>query len=145
MARYLNVSLKRFHAIEVTRIAIGNQKLVYVLTANRKFKYPHGKSFIAYIGTTKRGIRRVASSAASHSEDILSEYGVKKITARIIVCKRRPNVKTWVKLERALLLVFREIYGEVPTFNLQGHKIKETDGFDYFKREKLRKVLIELA
>jgi hypothetical protein len=145
MIRYLGVSLKRFHAIEVTRIAIKNEKLVYVLKANRKLTYPHGKSSVAYIGTTKKGIRRVASSAASHAEDILGEYGVKKITARIITCKRRPNVKTWVKLERALLLVFREIYGEVPAFNLQGHKIKETDEFDYFKREKLRKVLIELS
>ena len=145
MAGYLKVSLKRFHAIEVTRIAIGNQRLVYVLIANRKLRYRYGMSSVAYIGTTKKGIRRVASSAASHAEGILGEYGVKKITARIITCKRRPNVETWVKLERALLLVFREIYGEVPAFNLQGRKIKEIDEFDYFKREKLRKMLTELA
>ncbi len=61
MAKHLKVSLKRFHAIEVTRIAIGNQKLVYVLIANRKFHYTNGKSSVAYIGTTKKGIRRVAS------------------------------------------------------------------------------------
>ena len=145
MAKYLKTSLKRSHAIEVTRIAVGNQKLVYVLTANRKLPYPHGKSPVAYIGTTKKGIRRVASSAASHAEDILGEYGVKRITARIITCKARPNVKTWVKLERALLLLFREMYGDVPAFNKQGHKIKETDEFDYFRREKLRKLLIELG
>jgi hypothetical protein len=145
MAGHLKVSLKKFHALEVTRIAIGNQKLVYVLTANRKFPYLNGKSSVAYVGTTEKGIRRVASSAASHSEDILAEHGVKRITARIITCKPRPNVKTWVKLERALLLVFREIYGEVPAFNLQGKKIKEIDEFHYFKREKLRKLLIDLA
>jgi hypothetical protein len=145
MAGFLKVSLNRRHAIEVTRIAVGDQKLVYVLTANRKLRYHHAKSCVAYIGTTKRGIRRVASSAASHAEDILAEYGVKQITARIITCKARPNVKTWVKLERALLLVFREMYGEVPAFNKQGHKIKETDEFEYFKRDKLRKILSDIG
>jgi hypothetical protein len=145
MAGFLKVSLNRTHAIEVTRIAVGDQKLVYVLAANRKFKYAHGNSWVAYIGTTKRGIHRVASSAANHAEDILAEYGVKQITARIITCKARPNVKTWVKLERALLLVFREMYGEVPAFNKQGHRIKETDEFEYFKRDKLRKLLFDIG
>jgi hypothetical protein len=145
VARYLKVSLKRFQAIEVTRIAIGNQKLVYVLIADRKFRHPYGRSSIAYIGTTKKGIRRVASSAAHRAEDILGEYGVKKIIARIITCKPRSAVKTWVKLERAMLLMFREIYGKVPPFNLQGNKIKELDEFEYFAREKLRKVVAELG
>jgi hypothetical protein len=145
VARYLKVSLKRFQAIEVTRIAIGNQKLVYALIADRKFGHPYGKSSIAYIGTTKKGIRRVASSVAHRAEDILGEYGVKKIVARIITCKPRRAVKTWVKLERAMLLLFREMYGEVPPFNLQGHKIKEIDEFEYFSREKLRKVVAELG
>jgi hypothetical protein len=44
-----------------------------------------------------------------------------------------------------MLLMFREIYGEVPPLNLQGHKIKETDEFEYFSREKLRKVVMELG
>jgi hypothetical protein len=70
VAVYLKVSLKRFHAIEVTRIAIGNQKLVYALIANKKFRHPYGKSSIAYIGTTKKGIHRVASSVAYRAEDI---------------------------------------------------------------------------
>jgi hypothetical protein len=145
MAGFLKVSLNRKHALEVTRIAVGGHKLVYVLTANKKFPYLNGKSCVAYIGTTKKGIQRVASSAASHAEDILAQYGVKRITARIITCKARPNVKTWVKLERALLLVFREMYGEVPSFNKQGHKIKETDEFEYFKRDKLRNLLSDIG
>lgn len=145
MARYLKVSLKRFHAIEVTRIAIGNQKLVYALIANKKFRHPYGKSSIEYVGTTKKGIQRVASSVAYRAEDILGTYGVTKITARIITCKPRRNVKTWIKLERAMLLLFREMYGEVPPINKQGHKIKETDEFKYFSRERLRKVVAELG
>lgn len=78
------------------------------------------------------------SSAASHADDILGQYGVKKITARIITCKPRPNVETWVKLERALLLV-------LPAFNKQGNRIKEIDEFEYFRRDKLRKMLTELG
>ena len=145
MTKHLKVSLKSFHAIEVTRIAIGNQKLVYALIADRKFRHPYGRSSIAYIGTTKRGFERVAGSIAYLAEDIFSEYGVKKIIARIITCKPRSAVKTWVKLERAMLLMFREIYGEVPPLNWQGHKIKETNEFEYFSRDKLRAVVIELG
>jgi hypothetical protein len=145
MAGFLKVSLNRTHAIEVTRIAIGKQKLVYALTANRKIKYLNGKSCVAYIGTTQKGIRRIASSAAHHAEDILAEYGVKQVIARIITCKARPRVKTWIKLERALLLVFREMYGEVPALNMQGHKIKETDEFEYFKRDKIRQILTDIG
>src|SRR5688572_8193126 len=107
MTKRLKLSLKRFHALEVTRIAIGNLKLVYVLTADKKFRYPHGRSAVAYIGTTKRGIQRVASNAARKSEDVLSFRGVRKITARIVTCAPRRNVKTWRKLERAMLLAFR--------------------------------------
>jgi hypothetical protein len=145
MAKHLKLNLKRFHGLEVTRIAIGNQKLVYVLIANKKYRYLNGKSSVAYIGTTKKGIRRVASSAAYHAEEILGEYGVTKIVARIVTCKPRPKVKTWVKLERAMLLAFRAQYGKVPVYNRQGHKIRETDEYDYFSREAVRKLILELG
>ncbi len=116
MPRKLSLSLKNFHAIELTRIAIGNQKLVYVLIANKKFTYPHGpKSAVAYIGTTKKGVGRVAGSAAERGQQILSLHGVKKVTARIVTCAPRQKVKTWLKLERAMLLTFRSEYGAIRT------------------------------
>ena len=59
MTKHLKPRLKRFHAIEVTRIAVGNRKLVYVLIANKKYRYRLGKSALAYIGTTKKGISRM--------------------------------------------------------------------------------------
>ena len=145
MPRRLNLSLKTIHAVEVTRVAVGNQKLVYVLLADKKFKYPHGQSAVAYIGTTKRGIARVASSAAYRAEDVLSEHGIRKVIARIITCGPRRRVKTWVKLERALLLLFRAEYGAVPKLNSQGRKIKEGDEFGYFSREAVRKVIQRLG
>jgi hypothetical protein len=144
MPRRLNLSLKRFHAIEVTRIAIGNQRLVYVLVADRTFAYPHGRSAVAYIGTTKKGIERVASSAAQRAEDILSRFGVKKVTARIVTCSPRRRVKTWKKLERAMLLSFRAEYGKVPVCNSHGKRMRETDEYEYFAREAVRKLISDL-
>ncbi len=146
MVRRLNLSLKAQHALEVTRIAVGNQKLVYVLIANKKFRYPHGRrSTIAYIGTTKKGVARVAGSAAERAQEILSLHGVKKVTARIITCSPRRKVKTWIKLERALLLEFRSAYGGVPKCNSHGKNIMETDEFSYFSRDAMRKLIQKLA
>jgi len=146
MVRRLGVSLKSEHAIEVTRLAIGNQKLVYILIANKKFPYPHGrKSAIAYIGTTRKGVERVAGSAAQRAEQILGEHGVKKVTARIVTCAPRKKVKSWIKLERAMLLEFRSAYGSVPHCNRQGKNITETDEFIYFSRDAIRNVIQKLG
>lgn len=142
MAKRLKVSLKPDHAIEVTRIATDSQKLVYVLVANKRFGYEHGqKSAVAYIGTTKNGVARVASSAANWAEEILGNHGVKKITARIVTCRPRKKVKSWKKLERAMLLEFRSVYGSVPHWNTQGKNITETDEFSYFSRDAIRKIV----
>ena len=145
MPKRLAVSLKPEIALEVTRVSIGAKKLVYVLVANRKLKYRWERSNIVYIGTTKRGVSRVASSAASKAESILGHYGVKTCSARIITCSPRRAVKSWLKLERALLLVFRELYGDIPKLNTLGAKIKEKDEFVYFKRSRIRQILRDIS
>jgi hypothetical protein len=146
MSRRLSLSLKAGHALEVTRIAIGNQKLVYVLIANKKFSYPHGsKSAIVYIGTTEKGVARVAESAAVRAQQILGLSGVKKVTARIVTCGPRQKVKTWVKMERAMLFTFRSEYGRVPKCNSHGKNMKESDEFTYFSRDAVRKVIQNLG
>jgi hypothetical protein len=63
----------------------------------------------------------------------------------VITCRPRQRVKTWVKLERALLLSFKELYGEVPKCNTQGKNIIEIDEFDYFRRDRLKRILEDLA
>jgi hypothetical protein len=146
MSRRLNLRLKAEHALEVTRIAIGSEKLVYVLLANKEFKYEYGrKSHIAYIGTTKKGVARIAESAAKHAQEVLSEHGVKTVAARVVTCAPRRKVKTWVKLEKALLLQFRAEYGRVPWWNSQGGKLTELDEFRYFSREAVRGLLQKLG
>src|ERR1700749_2115679 len=115
MSRKLTPKLKSTNALEMTRIAIGHEKLAYILLADKPFSYPHGgKSRIAYIGTTKKGAARIAGSMAERAKEILGEHGVKKVVARVITCRPRRRVKTWKKLESALLLMFRREYGRVP-------------------------------
>lgn len=137
----LRVKLHPGEAMTLTRVSVNEEKLVYVLLAGRKRKYTNGRSRVVYIGTTKRGIQRIASSVASKAGEILAEHGVRELHVRIITCRPRPRVKTWLKLERALLLTFREIYGQIPLYNQQGKKMREDDEFLYFGRTRVRGIV----
>ena len=143
--RRLQLSLKRGEAMRVTPVAVGKDKLVYILVADKKLKYPDGRSRIAYIGTTQKGISRIARSIAIRADDILSLHGVREFHARVVTCPPRQNVRTWHKLERALLIEFREMYGDVPHCNTQGNKMKETDEFEYFRLRAVRRVIDDLS
>lgn len=131
--------------MEVNRIAIRNHKLVYVICANKKILYPSGRSPVVYIGTTKNGISRVAESAAYNSKDILGWHGVNSLQVRIVTCSLRQRVRTWHKLERALLLMFKDKYGSVPWCNTAGKNFVETNEFDFFARKRVRDILDNLA
>ena len=145
MPKRLTVSLKRNEALRATTVGVGKTKLVYILVADKKLRYAEGRSRIAYIGTTSRGMLRIAISVAKRAEKIFGIHGVKSFSARIVTCKPRKSVKTWHKLERAFLLSFKETYGDVPWCNTQGKKMKETDEFRYFTRRRIRNVLEELS
>jgi len=137
----LTVSLNRKHAMTVTRVSLDGKKLVYVIRAQRRLKYPWGRSRIAYIGTTKKGMARFAQSAASKAEEVLSLHGVREMEVRVLTCAARQSVKTWVKLERAMLLAFRERFGAVPMCNTMGKKMKRVDESSYFSRGRVEKIL----
>jgi hypothetical protein len=143
--RKLAVSLKRDEALRATRVTIGKKKLVYVLVTDKRLKYPKGKSRIAYFGTTKTGVSRVAESVAVRADRILGLHGVWTFHARIVTCGCRRHVATWKKLERALLIRFRKKFGKVPECNLQGKGMKETDEFRYFRRARIDNVIDELS
>jgi len=145
MPKRLTVSLKPKHAMQVTRVSLGRKKLVYVILAKKELKYPWDKSRIVYIGTTKKGVARIAQSVAARAQHVLSLHGVREFIVRIVTCPPRSNVKTWEKLERALLLVFRHKYGALPKCNKQGKNMKQTDEFKYFRRDRLERVLEMLA
>ena len=145
MPKRLTVTLKKKPAMQVTRVSVGKKKLVYVLVAQKPLKYRYGRSRVAYIGTTKRGMARIAQSVAARAEDVLNLYGVREFQVRILTCAPRAGVDTWVKLERALLLVFREKYGALPKCNMAGKNMREDRDFIYFKRDRLRGLLDALA
>lgn len=144
MPRRLKLSLKRDDALRATRVSVGKNKLAYVLVADKRLKYKKGKSRVAYIGTTSKGVARVAQSVAFRADSILSLHGVRAFHARVITCRPRRNVRSWIKLERALLLVFREMFGEVPQCNSHGKKMRVTDEFRYFSHRGVKSVLEEL-
>lgn len=145
MAQRLKVSLKPKPALTMRRVALDHERLVYVICADRKLKYPNGYSQIAYIGTTKNGISRVASSAAYRSWDVLWSHGVQSLDVRIVTCRPRQGFKSWLKLERALILAFREKFGEPPMCNVQGRAMKLRDEFDRFSFERLNRILDTLS
>lgn len=139
--RRCSVSLKRHPAMRVTRVTVGKQKLCYLLVVDKKLIYPDGRSRIAYIGTTKKGLTRISQSVAAKAEEALGLRGVSEFEARVVTCSPRSGVKTWRKLERALLLEFRGLFGEVPKLNKHGVRMKETDEFRYFARIRVRRVI----
>ncbi len=145
MARRLNVKLNRKVAMTVTRVSISGNKLVYVIQAQKKLRYPWGHSRVAYIGTTKNGMRRFAHSAAVKAGDVLNLHGIREMEVRIITCGSRQGVRGWSKLERALLLTFRERYGEIPRCNKMGKNMRWTDEDAYFSRRRISKILDSLA
>ena len=132
-------------AIVIYRGAFKNTKLVYLARANKKIRYPWGQSRIAYIGTTKKGASRIASSSVWKGGDLLSEYGIKHLDLNIVVCGKRPGVETWKKLERALIIRFREIFGSIPKANTMGKKARLKDELHYFSRDRLDTIIQELS
>ena len=144
-AKRSTISLKHKPAMQVTRVGLRHKKLVYVLVTDKKIKYASGRSCVAYIGTTKNGASRIASSAAYRAKTILKLRGVREVTARIVTCRPRKGVKMWRKLERAMLLTFKAMYGEVPHSNSQGRNMKPRDEFRYFRPRRIRRILEDLA
>lgn len=143
-SRTLRIKLHRQPAMEVSRVSIGDNRLVYLVVAEKPLRYRWGRSKIAYIGTTRKGIKRISQSVAARADDILSLHGIRRFQVRIVVCAARKNVKTWVKLERALLLTFREVYGDLPKCNISGKRMRSSDERTYFKRDRLISILRQI-
>ena len=131
--------------MHVTRVAVGRAKLVYAIVADRKTEYTHGRSRVVYIGTTKNGISRVAQSAAYWTDTVLCQRGVRSFDVHLVTCPARQGVRIWNKLERAMLLTFREMFGEVPLCNTHGRRMRPTDEFRYFSRSGLRTIVEDLS
>src|SRR5580692_11340335 len=94
--------------LTLTRSHQWTEKMVYILAANKFYKYKNGRSRILYIGTTKKGGNRPAASAVNKaSEAFYKLQGVKTIDVHIVTCTPRKAMQTWKLLESALLNTFR--------------------------------------
>jgi hypothetical protein len=141
MPRKLTIKVPKNPALTINRDAIRGERLVYLAVANKRVHYPYGSSRIVYIGTTRAGARRIAASAAAKAPDMLALHGVNELSFFVVTCKGRRRVKTWTKLERGLLLTFRQIFGEIPRCNRQGNRMKTTDELYYFTESRLREII----
>jgi len=122
------------------RGALGTDRLVYILAANKPVKYPRGRSRIVYIGTTKRGVRRVASSVATRAEGLFEGRGMRTVNAHLLTYTRKSGgQKLWLKLERAILFMFQYQYGRIPLLNKVGSHFWPGKEFTHFSRRTLLK------
>jgi len=128
-------------AITITRTAYAASELVYIACANKPLRYQLGFSRIAYIGTTKNGVWRVASSAAGRAGDLFTRKGVHTLVFYIISTPRKGKHATYRKLERALLLRFREKYGSIPHANKQGKYLRWWDEYNYVTPQKVEIII----
>jgi hypothetical protein len=121
--------------------------MVYILVANKSFKYESGeRSHIIYIGTTGKGGRRPATSAMDKASEAFYELrGVKEIKVHIATCKGRKAVRTWEHLESALLAMFRQIHFELPIYNKRKGSIANTDDTDLFSEKAVKKLIAKFA
>jgi hypothetical protein len=116
--RTLKIRCSKSALLTVTRSRQWDDKMVYILAANKYFRYQNGRSRIVYIGTTKRGAGRPAASAVDKASQAFAKlYGVKTIEVHIATCRPRKAMQTWRHLESALLDTFRNTYFELPKYN----------------------------
>lgn len=113
----LKAKLRSAEVLVVDRSAIKSRFLVYLLVADKAESYPWKKSPILYIGTTAKGVARIAASAAHRTDEIFGRYGIHKFVARVVSCQRRAGMQTWKVLEKDLLRRFKARHGEVPSLN----------------------------
>jgi hypothetical protein len=117
--------------------------MVYVLVADRSFKYLSGRrTRIIYIGTTGKGAARPATSAVNKASEAFTNIrGVRRIEAHIVTCQARKAVRTWKYLESALLAVFRDRYWKLPEYNRKKGAALHGEDVSLFREKALISIL----
>jgi hypothetical protein len=131
-------------ALTITRTAVQSADLVYVAVANVPVKYPNGYSRIVYIGKTAKGAKRIAQSAAAKANEMLGLFGVSHLELFVVTCSAvagNNSVDAIHKLERGLILAFKDNFGEPPRCNTAGKKMIWTDEENFFTYYRLNSVI----
>jgi hypothetical protein len=126
---------------------MGRKRMVYILVANKAYKYPNGKrrSRIIYIGTTGKGVGRPASSAVNKATEAFELRGVNTLEVHIVTCGGRKAVKTWLHLEASLLAVFRTRYFDLPIYNKKTGSVRYGEDVALFRRKALENILVRFG
>lgn len=147
MSGRLRIQAEKNPGVIVTRDALKAAKTVYIGCSNRPWKYPGGESGrwsrILYIGQTIRGVARVMESAADKAASQLLEWGNRELRFYLVHCRGVQRVKTWKQLEMALVLAFRECYGAPPKFNDKGKRRTWGNLLNYYRKERLLRVIAQ--
>ena len=141
----LRISLSRQPAMELTRVGLAHEHLAYVLVARTPVRYPSGRSRIVAIGMSHHGLASVATSLARRAEEVLVKRGISGCEVRVVTWRGRRRARAWEKLERAMLLAFRETFGDIPVGNTRGRNMRERDEFQYFSRSAVKQLIDELS
>ena len=142
MARRLTITPSKKPAMVVYRRAIKKRRLVYFICVPQPHRYaPERCSRIIYIGTTGKGVHRVASSMSHKAIKFLVNRGVKSLDVHVITCPPRPGIRTWLYLERDLLITFKQMYGRVPLANRSGKNFVPDRLSQLFNYNRMVKVL----
>jgi hypothetical protein len=130
-------------AMSLHRDILKRNKLVYLVVAPRPIPRRNGKSRIAYIGTTKKGAKRIAPSAAARTEDVFDLRGFRRLDVYIVSCKAKPGKVAWWRiLERALLAKFFERYWQHPLCNKKGPRAWKDRWSKFFREDRIRNILL---
>ena len=122
--------------------------MVYILVANKPYKYKSGRrSGVIYIGTTGKGAQRPATSAVDKASQAFKELrGVRQIEVHIVTCRGRKGIqRPWEHLESALLVTFKGLYFELPRYNKKKGSVRYPEDVTLFRREALRKLILQFA
>ncbi len=141
MARHLKLSLGSKPALSITRRALDAHKLVYIARAAKAQRYGGARSRIVYIGTTRKGAQRVATSAANKAPHLLKRWGLRQLDFYVVRPGKIQKVKSWVELERDLLITFKILFGRLPLGNTQGKNLSYHQLSRYFTERRLRAVI----
>lgn len=57
---------------------------------------------------------------ANKAIEFLEEWGIKRLDVHFVTCPPRSGSRSWITLERDLLVVFKAEYGSVPKGNTSG-------------------------
>lgn len=134
------------HVMTVHRRIMDRDRIVYLLTVPKPIRYRSGRTRIVYIGTTRRGVSRIAASVAARATDAFDGDGRHRVEVYVLACTPTPGLDSWRLLERALISEFRARHHDLPACNAQGKSFRWNDQLQrYFRRDRIRKLLESFA